>query len=158
MTVSGDLDLMSRFPAASCLDGRDPGDPAVFPGPAPDLGAGLQTDIGLSVNLGLLQDAIYHVWRDGMMCVTPGTLEGFGIDLSALDPSARCCPASPWARASASRPTCASRRASRATSPPRPSSPSHVGKMQAQLLALLPDRQHPPLEPRHRRLGLRVVR
>jgi len=139
MTVSGDLDLMSRFPAASCLDGRDPGDPAVFPGPAPDLGAGLQTDIGLSVNLGLLQDAIYHVWRDGMMCVTPGTLEGFGIDLSALDSIGEMLPGFPVGTRFSFE--------ANVREPPRVEGniatsaklTVHVGKMQAQLLALLPD-------------------
>jgi hypothetical protein len=138
LTVSGDLDLMSRFPAAACLD-RDPGDPAVFPGPAPDLGAGLQTDIGLSVNLGLLQDAIYHVWRDGMMCVTPHTLENFGIDLSALDHVGEMLPGFPEG-------THFSFEAS-VREPPRVEGniatsaklTIHVSQMEAQLLASLPD-------------------
>jgi hypothetical protein len=138
LTVSGDLDLLSRFPAAACLD-SDPGEPRVFPGPAPDLGAGLATDIGLSVNLGLVQDALYHVWRDGMMCVTPHTLEGFGIDLEALDHVGDMLPGFPEG-------TKFTFEAS-VREPPRVEGniatsaklTIHVGKMEAMLLATLPD-------------------
>lgn len=84
LTVTGDLDLKPLFPKASCI-ATDPGEPQVFPGPAPDLVSGTPADIGVSVNLGLVQDALYQVWRDGRMCLNPNTLKDeFGLDLKEL--------------------------------------------------------------------------
>lgn len=75
-----DIDLTSRYPAAACV-GADPGDPAPQPGPAPNLAAGVNAHVGLSANLGLVDDALYHVWREGFMCVTPESLGALGISL-----------------------------------------------------------------------------
>ncbi len=85
MQVRGDLDITSKFPAAACV-GTAPPEPTVAPGATPDLGAGLNTHIGLAVNFGLIQDVLYHVWHEGMLCITPhGLKDQFGIDLDALN-------------------------------------------------------------------------
>ena len=82
LTVSGDLDLTSKFPPAACVS-NDPGDPSVFAGPAPDLGAGAASDVAVAVNLGLIQDVLYHAWHEGLMCVTPDTLKELGIEIDS---------------------------------------------------------------------------
>jgi hypothetical protein len=84
ITVSGDVDLTSVFPLAACLT-DDPGEPSAVAGAAPDLVGGTQTDVALSVNLGLVQDLIYHVWHEGLMCITPDTLRALKVDLSMLN-------------------------------------------------------------------------
>jgi len=83
LTIAGDLDLTSVYPAASCL-ASDPGEPKSIAGAVPDLSSGTPTDISLAVNLGVVQDAIYHVWHEGLFCISPDTLATFKIDLSAL--------------------------------------------------------------------------
>ena len=86
VTLAADVDLASVFPTASCLGGAtDPGEPHAVPGAVPDLSAGTPTDLAVAVNLGVIADAIYHVWSQGLMCVTPDTLAALKIDLSALD-------------------------------------------------------------------------
>ncbi|HKA88349.1 MAG TPA: hypothetical protein VKE22_11830 [Haliangiales bacterium] len=82
ITVGGDIDITSPYPAASCLGSSVPGEPGAAPGPAPDLGAGPSTDVGVAVNLGVVQDVLYHVWRSGYLCLTPGTFTSYGIDLA----------------------------------------------------------------------------
>ncbi len=78
--IGADVDLSSPYPAAPCI-GSDPGQPAPAAGPAPDLASGIDAHLGLAVNLGLMDDALYHVWREGYMCVTPETLSAFGFEL-----------------------------------------------------------------------------
>lgn len=77
--VGADIDLTSAYPAAACV-GSDPGDPASHQGSAPNLAGGVPSHVGMSVNLGLVDDALYHVWHEGFMCVTPETLGALGID------------------------------------------------------------------------------
>jgi hypothetical protein len=81
ITVGGDIDITSPFPSAACLGSSVPGDPAAASGPAPDLGAGPSSDLAVAVNLGVVQDVLYHVWRSGYLCITPGTFASFGLDL-----------------------------------------------------------------------------
>jgi MYXO-CTERM domain-containing protein len=78
--LGADVDLSSDYPAAACIGG-DPGDPGSQAGAAPNLAAGTETMVAASINLGLIDDALYHVWREGFLCVTPETLHAFGVDL-----------------------------------------------------------------------------
>jgi hypothetical protein len=142
LTVSGDLDLAPKFPRAACLT-SDPGEPNVFPGPAPDLVSGNPADVAVSVNLGLIQDALYHVWRDGRMCLTPHTLEkDFDLDLDAIEHIGDMLPGFP--------PGTHFTFEAKVLEPPRVegnvSSQAklsvHVGKMAADLIATLPDGSH----------------
>lgn len=82
ITVGGDIDITSPFPAAACLGSSVPGDPSPAAGPAPDLAAGPSSDVAVAVNLGVIQDILYHVWRSGYLCLTPGTFASFGLDLT----------------------------------------------------------------------------
>ena len=83
LSVMGDIDLSSNFPAAACVS-NDPGEPAAFPGAAPDLSAGTASDVGVEVNLGLVQDALYHIWHEGLLCITPDSLATFGVNVDSL--------------------------------------------------------------------------
>jgi MYXO-CTERM domain-containing protein len=78
--LGADVDLSSPYPAAPCIS-SDPGDPLPLPGTPPDLASGIDAHLGVAVNLGLMDDALYQVWREGFMCVTPETLTAFGVDL-----------------------------------------------------------------------------
>jgi hypothetical protein len=81
ITIGGDLDISSPFPAAACLGTSIPGEPAAAAGPAPDLASGPSSDLAVAVNLGVIQDVLYHVWESGYLCLTPGSFASFGLDL-----------------------------------------------------------------------------
>jgi MYXO-CTERM domain-containing protein len=78
--VAGDVDLTSRYAPDACIAANDPGDPSPAVGDPPDL-SDENGHIAFAVNLGLVNDAIYHVWREGFLCVTPEKLHAFGFDL-----------------------------------------------------------------------------
>ena len=80
MFLQADIDATSRYPAAECLGG-DPGDPDTQVAEAPDLAAGVSAHLGVAVNLGLLDDALYHVWRAGLMCMTDDHLTNLGVEI-----------------------------------------------------------------------------
>src|SRR5262249_53989877 len=80
IAISGDLALSPVFPLASC-EANDPGVPGAVAGPAPDMAAGTMTDVSLSVNLGVVESALYLVWHQGLMCITPDTLASLKLDL-----------------------------------------------------------------------------
>ncbi len=78
LLMRGDIDIYSRFSPASCID-SDPGEPKPHDGPAPILDMSA-SHIGIVANYGLIDDAMYHAWRRGMMCISDKTLEEFGLD------------------------------------------------------------------------------
>lgn len=96
LKVAGDIDVYSRFSPATCIDSsKDPGEPAEHEG-APPLLDMTASDVGISANYGLVDDALYHVWRRGMMCVNDKTLEGLGLDTHhLLDEVAKMLPGFP---------------------------------------------------------------
>jgi uncharacterized protein (TIGR03382 family) len=73
-------DLTSPLPPVACV-GPDPGQPGPHAGAAPDLREGTGAHLGVAVNLGLIDDALYHAWAGGMTCVSSDELEAQGIDL-----------------------------------------------------------------------------
>lgn len=80
LKASADVDLSTIFPAGECVAEVDPGEPPSHAGTPTDLrGAGAHA--GVSINLGLLDDGIYHVWRDGLLCVTDDHAAAVGLDL-----------------------------------------------------------------------------
>lgn len=79
--VGADADLYSDFPADSCIAANDPGEPASQAGTVPNLTSGPDAHLGVAVNLGLMDDALYQVWRDGMMCMTDDHLRELGLDV-----------------------------------------------------------------------------
>jgi hypothetical protein len=84
--AAGEIDLRSSYAADACVAANDKGDPSTQPGATPNLLAAGDTHVAVAVNLGLVDDALYHVWREGFLCVTPETLAalGFPIDLSII--------------------------------------------------------------------------
>ncbi|HTM22169.1 MAG TPA: hypothetical protein VL172_16730, partial [Kofleriaceae bacterium] len=80
ITLGADVDIFSTYPGATCI-GDDPGEPGSHGGGAPDLSAGPATHLGVSVDLGLLDDALYHVWRNGLTCLDQDKLANLGVEL-----------------------------------------------------------------------------
>lgn len=80
ITAVAQADLTSPLPPVACV-GADPGEPGAHSGTAPDLRSGAGAHLGVAVNLGLIDDALYHAWAGGMTCVSSGELAAQGIDL-----------------------------------------------------------------------------
>lgn len=80
ITIAAEADITSEASAGACIV-DDPGDPAPHPADAPNLAAGARADLGVAVNLGLLNDVFYHVWRSGLLCLTDDTLRFYGVEL-----------------------------------------------------------------------------
>jgi MYXO-CTERM domain-containing protein len=78
--IGADIDLSTVFPAAECIAEYDDGEPGDVEGDAPDLSIA-KSDIGLALNFGVLNDALYHVWRRGLTCLTGDTLAALGVEL-----------------------------------------------------------------------------
>jgi len=80
LTLGADVDFTSSYDAAACI-GDDPGEPDSHGGDTPDLAGGPDTHLGVAVDLGLLDDALYHVWRNGLVCLDQDKLANLGFDL-----------------------------------------------------------------------------
>ena len=76
--VVGDIDIFSKFSPSTCIS-RDPGEPKSHKGESPFLDMS-DAHVGVAANYGLVDDALYHAWRRGMMCINDKTLEAFGLD------------------------------------------------------------------------------
>jgi MYXO-CTERM domain-containing protein len=84
ITLDADVDVTSDFPPAVCISeeaSHIAAEPSEKAGPSPELEGSRETDLQVAVNLGLVDDAIFQVWRDGMMCMTPSSLEEYGVHL-----------------------------------------------------------------------------
>lgn len=81
VALGATVDLSSMAPADQCVAELDPGAPADLPGAVPDLAAGPPAHLALAANLGVLNDALYHVWREGYMCLDGSELGALGIEL-----------------------------------------------------------------------------
>jgi hypothetical protein len=112
----------------------------VFAGPAPDLAAGAASDVAVAVNLGLIQDVLYHAWHEGLLCVTPDTLERLGLELDALEHVGDLLPGFPEGTTFSFE--------AQVREPPRVEGnvataarlSVHLNRMHAKLIATLPDR------------------
>lgn len=80
LQVKLDIDATSDVAPAECV-GDDPGEPQSQGGDAPDFSSSMDAHLGVAVNFGLVNDAMYHVWRGGLTCVTGDQLEALGIEL-----------------------------------------------------------------------------
>lgn len=78
--LGANLDLSSPAEANECVAEFDDGAPGPREGDALDLAEG-PAHLGLAVNLGLVENALYQVWRQGLTCITGDTLEALGIEL-----------------------------------------------------------------------------
>ncbi len=77
--VSAGLESQLSAPAGCLEDDAPP--PEGDGGPLPDLTEGVQAHAAASLDLGLVNDILYNVWRAGLMCLSDAYLEVFGIDL-----------------------------------------------------------------------------
>jgi hypothetical protein len=78
LNLAAEADLWSPYPLAACLD-ADPGEPLPGEGAVPSLEQDPFAHVALAVNLSLLEDALYHVWRGGLMCVSDEQLQAIGL-------------------------------------------------------------------------------
>jgi hypothetical protein len=77
--VRADVDVTSQLTANACI-GDDPGDPTSHAGSAPDLSDN-PNHLALAINLGLVDDALYHIWRYGLTCLTDEHLKALGVEV-----------------------------------------------------------------------------
>jgi len=80
VTLGADVDIYNDYPAATCI-GHDPGEPGSHSGSAPNFASGMQSHLGVAVNLGLVDDALYQVWRNGLVCLDQDGLANLGFEL-----------------------------------------------------------------------------
>lgn len=78
--LGASVSLSGPAEAAECVAEFDTGAPAAHGGDAPDLAA-VDAHLGLALDLGLAEDAVYQVWRQGLTCISGDTLEALGIEL-----------------------------------------------------------------------------
>lgn len=78
--IGADIDLSTAFPAAECVAEFDEGEPGDTDGDVPDLSV-VHSHVGLALNFGALNDALYHVWRRGLTCLTGDHLAALGVVL-----------------------------------------------------------------------------
>jgi hypothetical protein len=76
--LGASIDLSSSDPPAECVADYDAGEPTAHDGDAPDLSSSV-SHLALGVNLGLVEDALYNLWRAGLTCITGDQLEALGI-------------------------------------------------------------------------------
>lgn len=78
--IGVEVGLSSMFEPAECVRDLDAEPPADVAGQAPDL-AQVASHLGLALNFGLVNSALYQVWRQGLTCVDGGTLEALGVHI-----------------------------------------------------------------------------
>ena len=74
------VSLSSMFEPAECVRDLDEGAPEDLAGEVPDLGQ-VASHLGLALNFGLVNSALYQVWRQGLTCIDGGSLEALGVHL-----------------------------------------------------------------------------
>jgi len=78
--IGVDVGLTSPYEPAECVRDYDEGPPQDLAGDLPDL-AQVGSHLGLALNFGLVNGALYQVWRQGLTCIDGGTLAALGIEL-----------------------------------------------------------------------------
>ena len=78
--IGVDVGLSSMFEPAECVRDHDPGAPSDLAGDLPDLSQ-VASQLGLALNFGLVNNALYQVWRQGLTCITGDSLAALGIQI-----------------------------------------------------------------------------
>ncbi len=78
--IGVDVGLSSMFEPAECVRDLDEGAPEDLAGDVPDLSQ-VASDLGLALNFGLVNNALYQVWRQGLTCITGDSLAALGIHI-----------------------------------------------------------------------------
>ncbi len=76
------MDLYSPYEAAACLD--IPGTEPLPKSSALTTAGNPDAHVMLEVNIGLVEDAIYHVWHSGLLCITDKHIQALGIELDLV--------------------------------------------------------------------------
>ncbi len=74
-------DVSSSFAPSACIAEFDNGGPEDFDGPQPNLSAPGASHANLALNLGLVNQGLYTIWRRGLLCLTDNHLRALGFDL-----------------------------------------------------------------------------
>jgi hypothetical protein len=78
--IGVDVGLTSMFEPAECVRDFDEGAPQDLAGDLPDLSQ-VASHLGLALNFGLVNSALYQVWRQGLTCINGNTLAALGIHI-----------------------------------------------------------------------------
>lgn len=74
-------DMIDSFGADPCIASFDNGSPSDLPGLTPIIDGPNASHIGLAINLGMVNKALYTVWRRGLLCLTDQRIQAFGVEL-----------------------------------------------------------------------------
>ena len=78
--IGVDIGMTSMYEPAECVREFDAGPPQDVAGEAPDLGQ-VASQLGLALNFGLVNGALYQVWRQGLTCIDGDSLAALGVHL-----------------------------------------------------------------------------
>lgn len=78
--IGVDVSMTSMFEAAECVRDLDAGAPQDIAGELPDLGQ-VASHLGLALNFGLVNGALYQVWRQGLTCIDGDSLAALGVHI-----------------------------------------------------------------------------
>jgi MYXO-CTERM domain-containing protein len=78
--IGVDVGMSSSYEPAECVRELEVDAPQDVAGEAPDLGQ-VASHLGLAVNFGLINGALYQVWQQGLICQTDDTLEALGLHI-----------------------------------------------------------------------------
>jgi hypothetical protein len=83
LALGAAIDINTPYPAEACVAPFDRGEPKDLPGERPDLTLGSalhdRPHLALATNFGLINDALYHAWRSGLLCLDAEKLEALGL-------------------------------------------------------------------------------
>jgi MYXO-CTERM domain-containing protein len=78
--IGVDVAMSSMYEPAECVREFDDGAPQDVAGEVPDLGE-VASHLGLALNFGLVNGALYQVWRQGLTCIDGDSLAALGVHL-----------------------------------------------------------------------------
>lgn len=78
--IGVDVGLTSTYEPAECVRDFDEDAPQDLAGDLPDLSQ-VASHLGLALNFGLVNNALYQVWRQGLTCIDGSALAALGIEL-----------------------------------------------------------------------------
>lgn len=78
--LGADVGLTSMYEPAECVRDFDVDAPEDIAGDLPDLSQ-IASHIGLALNFGLVNGALYQVWRQGLACITGDSLAALGVEI-----------------------------------------------------------------------------
>lgn len=74
-------DMIDPFSADPCIAEFDNGSPSDLSGLTPTIDGPNASHIGLAFNLGMVNKALYTIWRRGLLCLSDDHVRAIGVDL-----------------------------------------------------------------------------